>query len=226
MPKEIVLQVLPHMAADMDLLKEEIAIKMAIDPQLISYIHILKKSIDARQRTIWINIKANVYFDEIVAIPVQELPNFETVTNNREVVIIGAGPAGLFAALKAIELGLKPILLERGKDVRARRRDLKIINQDHIVNPDSNYCFGEGGAGTYSDGKLYTRSDKRGQIKKVLELLPGDTLRQLAEKKFSARPAQTYDFAAASEATIKSLNICGFWGFARNISGRTSTHRH
>lgn len=170
MPKEIVLQVLPHVAADKDLLKEEIAVKMAIDPQLISYIHILKKSIDARQRTIWINIKANVYFDEIVAIPVQELPNFETVTNNREVVIIGAGPAGLFAALKAIELGLKPILLERGKDVRARRRDLKIINQDHIVNPDSNYCFGEGGAGTYSDGKLYTRSDKRGHIKKVLEL--------------------------------------------------------
>jgi uncharacterized FAD-dependent dehydrogenase len=101
------------------------------------------------------------------------LPDYPNVANKQEVIVIGAGPAGLFAALQLIELGLKPIVVERGKDVRGRRRDLKAINRDHIVNEDSNYCFGEGGAGTYSDGKLYTRSKKRGDVTRILELLVG-----------------------------------------------------
>src|SRR5690606_39059141 len=96
--------------------------------------------------------------------------SYPNVSNAKKVIIVGAGPAGLFAALRCIELGLKPIVLERGKDVRARRRDLAAINKDHVVNPDSNYCFGEGGAGTYSDGKLYTRSKKRGDLQRILEI--------------------------------------------------------
>src|SRR5690606_32476684 len=100
-----------------------------------------------------------------------DFPNYKNVKNAPVAIVVGAGPAGYFAALQLIELGVKPIVLERGKDVRGRRRDLKAINRDHIVNPDSNYCFGEGGAGTYSDGKLYTRSKKRGDVNRILELL-------------------------------------------------------
>src|SRR5690606_31843634 len=96
---------------------------------------------------------------------------YPNVSNSQPVIIVGAGPAGLFAALRLIELGLKPIILERGKDVRSRRRDIADINKKHIVNSDSNYCFGEGGAGTYSDGKLYTRSKKRGDLKRILHIL-------------------------------------------------------
>jgi uncharacterized FAD-dependent dehydrogenase len=133
---------------------------------------ILKRSIDARQKAIKFNLKLNIYFkDEVFTESKIELPNYPNVTNKQEVIVVGAGPAGLFAALQLIELGLKPIVLERGKDVRGRRRDLKAINVDGIVNADSNYCFGEGGAGTYSDGKLYTRSKKRGDVDRILQLL-------------------------------------------------------
>lgn len=131
---------------------------------------IVKRNIDARARNIYFVFRAEVYPDSIPdSIPVEF--NYKNVSDAKPVHIIGAGPCGYFAALKLIELGLKPILLERGKDVRDRRRDLKGIQQDGIVNPDSNYCFGEGGAGTYSDGKLYTRSDKRGSIQSVLNTL-------------------------------------------------------
>ncbi|WP_394758052.1 NAD(P)/FAD-dependent oxidoreductase, partial [Flavobacterium sp.] len=138
----------------------------------IQHISILKRSIDARQKAIKINLKVTVYLqgENFVEQKIQ-LPEYKDVSNLQEVIVIGAGPAGLFAALQLIELGLKPILIERGKDVRGRRRDLKAINVDHIVNEDSNYCFGEGGAGTYSDGKLYTRSKKRGDIDRILKLL-------------------------------------------------------
>jgi uncharacterized FAD-dependent dehydrogenase len=132
---------------------------------------VVKRSIDARQKAIKFNLKLNIYFkDEVYTESKIELPNYPNVTNKQEVIVVGAGPAGLFAALQLIELGLKPIVLERGKDVRGRRRDLKAINVDGIVNADSNYCFGEGGAGTYSDGKLYTRSKKRGDVEKTLKL--------------------------------------------------------
>lgn len=131
---------------------------------------IRKRSIDARSR----NIKVLVSGDVVTAdspVPIRYSSDLPDVRSAREVVVVGAGPGGLFAALRLIELGLRPIILERGKDVRARRRDIAAINKDHLVNPDSNYCFGEGGAGTYSDGKLYTRSVKRGDLRRILEIL-------------------------------------------------------
>lgn len=172
MPREIQLQVAPEVAANESLLKEHIAKLFKIPTTEIEHIIPVKRSIDARQKAIKINYKVNVFFKGDDFIPQKiELPDYQNVSNAQEVIIIGAGPAGLFAALQLIELGIKPIVIERGKDVRGRRRDLKAINVDHIVNEDSNYCFGEGGAGTYSDGKLYTRSKKRGDVDRILRLL-------------------------------------------------------
>ncbi len=134
--------------------------------------HILKKSIDARSRQqIWVNLSIAVFINEPPSHRFTQALHFPILPSSaKEVIIIGAGPAGLFAALECIQLGLRPIIIERGKDVRARRRDLASLNKEGIVNPESNYCFGEGGAGTYSDGKLYTRSNKRGNIDKILRL--------------------------------------------------------
>ncbi|MEC4050838.1 FAD-dependent oxidoreductase [Flavobacterium sp. SUN046] len=172
MPREIQLQVAPEVAANESLLKEHIAKLIRISPKEIAHIVPVKRSIDARQKAIKINYKVNVFFkDEAFFDATIELPDYPNVQHAQEVIVVGAGPAGLFAALQLIELGLKPIVIERGKDVRGRRRDLKAINVDHIVNEDSNYCFGEGGAGTYSDGKLYTRSKKRGDVDRILRLL-------------------------------------------------------
>jgi len=133
---------------------------------------ILKKSIDARSRQqIWVNLTLIAFIKEPISKRFIEPLLFPTLPSHaKEVIIIGAGPAGLFAALECIQLGLRPIIIERGKDVRARRRDLASLNKEGIVNPESNYCFGEGGAGTYSDGKLYTRSNKRGSIDKILKI--------------------------------------------------------
>ena len=136
----------------------------------IKHIEILKRSIDARQRVTKINLRVDVYIKEAFTKKEEEIPEYQDVTGKDEVIIIGAGPAGLFAALKLIEKGLKPIIIERGKKVRNRRRDLAKLTKEHIVNSDSNYCFGEGGAGTYSDGKLYTRSQKRGDLERILQL--------------------------------------------------------
>jgi uncharacterized FAD-dependent dehydrogenase len=174
MPQELLLQVTPEMAVNTHLIKEQVAKLIRVAVGDIKHISILKRSIDARQKAIKINLKVAIYFqeDDFVEEKIQ-LPDYKNVSNSQEVIVVGAGPAGLFAALQLIELGLKPIVIERGKDVRGRRRDLKAINLDHIVNEDSNYCFGEGGAGTYSDGKLYTRSKKRGDVTRILELLVG-----------------------------------------------------
>ncbi|RTY92235.1 NAD(P)/FAD-dependent oxidoreductase [Flavobacterium sp. GT3R68] len=172
MPKELLTQVSPEVAANEQLLKEHIGKLLRVSPKEIQHLTILKRSIDARQKAIKINLKALVFFqDEPFFEEKIQLPEYKNVITAQEVIVVGAGPAGLFAALQLIELGLKPIVIERGKDVRGRRRDLKAINVDHIVNIDSNYCFGEGGAGTYSDGKLYTRSKKRGDVTRILELL-------------------------------------------------------
>jgi len=174
MPQELLLQVTPEMGVNNQLIKEQVAKLIRVAVADIKHISILKRSIDARQKAIKINLKVAIYFqeDEFIEEKIQ-LPDYKNVANSQEVIIVGAGPAGLFAALQLIELGLKPIVIERGKDVRGRRRDLKAINLEHIVNEDSNYCFGEGGAGTYSDGKLYTRSKKRGDVTRILELLVG-----------------------------------------------------
>jgi len=130
-----------------------------------------RKSIDARKPTIYFNYKLEVYINEPAPKEKAYHFNYKDVSNAKPIHVIGFGPAGMWAALRCLELGYKPIVLERGKNVQNRRRDLKAINQDHIVNPDSNYCFGEGGAGTYSDGKLYTRSLKRGDVRRVFESL-------------------------------------------------------
>lgn len=135
------------------------------------HIQKIRQSIDARNRQVKVNIEVELYVGEKPE-PIMEFQkDYPDVSKNKQAIVVGAGPAGLFAALRLIELGIKPIVLERGKDVQARRRDLSAINKDHIVNPDSNYCFGEGGAGTYSDGKLYTRSKKRGDVRRILEIL-------------------------------------------------------
>jgi len=171
MPQEHLFQTSPEIATNELLLKQHIAKLIKVDAKEIQHISILKRSIDARQKAVKFNLKVTIYLDgETIQETKIELPEYKNVENAQEVIVVGAGPAGLFAALQLIELGLKPILIERGKDVRGRRRDLKAINRDHIVDEDSNYCFGEGGAGTYSDGKLYTRSKKRGDVTRILEL--------------------------------------------------------
>ena len=154
-----------------DILKIKAASFLSIDRKDIYEIKILRKSIDARKKLIIFNYKVALYIKEFPPEISEYNFDYKDVSSAKEIHIIGFGPAGMYAALRCIELGYKPIVLERGKDVQNRRRDLKAINQDHIVNEDSNYCFGEGGAGTYSDGKLYTRSLKRGDVRRIFENL-------------------------------------------------------
>ena len=171
MQQHISLRLSPAEASDNGSIKKKIAASCSKKVSSISGYHIIKRSIDARGQHVFINLTVNVFIDE--PFHERELTRFsfkDTTNATKKVVIIGAGPAGLFAALKLLEAGIQPIILERGKDVRARRRDLALLNKEGIVNPESNYCFGEGGAGTYSDGKLYTRSNKRGDIKRILSL--------------------------------------------------------
>lgn len=172
MQQEIQLQLSPKDAADAATIQTELARHLAVQPKKITGFQILKKSIDARKQDVKINLKLKAFVDE----PFQEshapVFNFPDVHRSaHRTIIIGAGPAGLFAALELILHGIKPIILERGKNVRERRRDLAILNREGVLNEESNYCFGEGGAGTYSDGKLYTRSNKRGSVDKILQLL-------------------------------------------------------
>ncbi len=171
MQQKITLQLLPSELYDESILKRLIAKTIGKKEHSVTGFHIIKKSIDARAKTIWVNLTINAFIDEPFKKREIQSFNFRDVSSAvKKTIIIGAGPAGLFAALQLLEMGIQPILLERGKDVRARRRDLAILNKEGIINPESNYCFGEGGAGTYSDGKLYTRSNKRGDIDRILNL--------------------------------------------------------
>jgi uncharacterized protein len=171
MQQKISFKLLPSEAIDESIIKKYIASTCGKKEKSITGFRLLKKSIDARAKTIWVNLTVTAFIDEPFTKRQITPFNFKDVSKaGKKVIIIGAGPAGLFAALQLIEKGIKPIIVERGKDVRARRRDLAILNKEGIVNPESNYCFGEGGAGTYSDGKLYTRSNKRGDIDRILNL--------------------------------------------------------
>ena len=172
MQQDISLKITPSEAIDTAIITKYIAATIGKKETDITGFYKLKQSIDARSRQqIWINLTLKVFINEPYQNREVQQLHFKQVSDaSPSVIIIGAGPAGIFAALKLLELGIKPIVLERGKDVRARRRDLATLNKEGIVNPESNYCFGEGGAGTYSDGKLYTRSSKRGNINRILNL--------------------------------------------------------
>ncbi|OJU26622.1 MAG: FAD-binding protein [Sphingobacteriales bacterium 41-5] len=171
MQKEITIRLKPDEAADEAIIKQRIADAVSKKIGSVYGFNILKRSIDARSRQTWINLTLEVFIDQ-PAQPRQSVQvNYKNVSHAyKRVIIVGAGPAGLFAALQLIELGIKPVILERGKDVKSRRRDLAAINKQGVVNTESNYCFGEGGAGTYSDGKLYTRSNKRGSVERILNI--------------------------------------------------------
>jgi len=172
MQKEITLKLIPSEAADNAAITNDIARQVGKNPEAVTGFYIVKQSIDARSRQqVWINMTVQAFIEEPFHNRAFQPIAFKDVSKvKHSTIIIGAGPAGLFAALKLLEAGIRPIIMERGKDVRARRRDLAALNKEGVVNPESNYCFGEGGAGTYSDGKLYTRSNKRGDINRILNL--------------------------------------------------------
>lgn len=170
MIKELQIRVLPQIAAQQSMLKDYLGREKAIDIRTINHVRILKRSIDARQRQIFVNLTVRIYINEEPLDDVFEQVDYPDVSSAKPVIVVGAGPGGLFAALRLVELGLRPIVIERGKDVHERKKDLARIKGEQRVDPESNYCFGEGGAGAYSDGKLYTRSKKRGNVDKILRV--------------------------------------------------------
>ena len=170
MTNEYQIRVVPEVAALEDRLKAYLADEQGIDVRTINGVRILKRSIDARQRQIYVNLKVRVYVNEQPHDDEYQRTEYPNVEGKPQVIVVGAGPGGLFAALRLIELGLRPIVLERGKDVHERKKDLALITKTQKVDAESNYCFGEGGAGAYSDGKLYTRSKKRGNTDKILNV--------------------------------------------------------
>ena len=170
MINEYQLRVLPQVAASAESLRKYIASEQGIALGALKAVRILKRSIDARQRTIFVNLKVRVYVNELPTEDEFEHVDYQDVSQRPQVIVVGAGPGGLFAALRLIELGYRPVVLERGKDVHERKKDLANISRTQQVDGESNYCFGEGGAGAYSDGKLYTRSKKRGNTEKILRV--------------------------------------------------------
>ena len=170
MIKELQLRLLPEEAANEQALARVVARETAASLASVKAVRVLKRSIDARQRVIYVNVKLRAFINELPTEPEYQSIDYKEVAGGKPVIVVGAGPGGLFAALRLIELGLRPIVLERGKDVRARKRDIALISREHRVDSESNYSFGEGGAGAYSDGKLYTRSKKRGSVDRILNI--------------------------------------------------------
>ena len=184
MRKTVTLRLRPEEHADPDLLRDRIATSCGVRREDLTGFLPLRESLDARRRDVLYNLTAEAFIGEPFVGRLEPTFDFKDVSrSDRSVVIVGAGPAGLFAALRCLELGLRPVLVERGKDVRARRRDLALLNREGVLDEDSNYCFGEGGAGTFSDGKLYTRSSKRGDVGRILSLFV----------RFGADPAIRYE---------------------------------
>lgn len=167
---EFQIRVLPSQAASEQTIKDYIAHDRGIDIRTINGVRVLRRSIDARQRTVFVNLSVRVYVNEMPQDDVYRHTDYHDVSEDRQVIVVGEGPGGLFASLRLIELGLRPVVLERGKNVRERKLDLSLITKTQKVDEESNYCFGEGGAGAYSDGKLYTRSKKRGNTEKILNV--------------------------------------------------------
>ena len=170
MTEEYQIRVLPQVGYNEDNIKNYLAKEKGIDQRTIKQIRVLKRSVDARHRDIYVNLKVRIYVNEFPQDEAYIKTEYQNVSDKPEVVVVGEGPSGLFASLKLIELGLRPIVLERGKNVRERKKDLAMITKTQTVDSESNYCFGEGGAGAYSDGKLYTRSKKRGSVEKILNV--------------------------------------------------------
>lgn len=170
MIQEYQIRILPEQAASEESISRFLVTDKGINPKDITHVRVLKRSIDARQRTIYVNLKVRVYLNEQPEDEEFIRTEYQNVEGHTEAIVVGAGPGGLFAALRLIELGIRPIVVERGKDVHTRRKDIAKISREHLVNPESNYSFGEGGAGAFSDGKLYTRSKKRGNVDKILNV--------------------------------------------------------
>ena len=170
MIQEFQLRLLPQQAADEATVSQYLIKEKGIDARTLNSVRVLKRSIDARQRTIFVNVKLRAYINEFPQDEAYQVTYYPDVSDKPQVIIVGAGPGGLFAALRLIELGYRPIVLERGKNVHERKKDLARISKEQCVDSESNYCFGEGGAGAYSDGKLYTRSKKRGNVEKILNV--------------------------------------------------------
>ena len=170
MTQELQIRILPEQAASEQSIKQYVAREKGLDARTIKAVRTLKRSIDARQRTIYVNLTVRLYINELPTDDEYMETYYPMVDEGPEVIVVGAGPGGLFAALRLIELGCRPIVVERGKDVHTRKRDIARISREHTVDPESNYSFGEGGAGAYSDGKLYTRSKKRGSVEKILNV--------------------------------------------------------
>ena len=170
MVEEFQIRVRPEVAASEENIARFISEEKGFDAKTICQVRVLRRSIDARQRTIFVNLKVRAYINEVPQNESFQHTEYSDVSDRPKVIVVGEGPGGLFASLRLIELGYRPVILERGKDVRERKKDMALITHTQQVDPESNYCFGEGGAGAYSDGKLYTRSKKRGNVEKILNV--------------------------------------------------------